>query len=293
VDLTARHTHGPGAGRGPLLRRRVVTGLVVAPRRPLDDVGRAGDSPPDAGTDLTARVPGELVARELARHHDASPQVGDRVVVRAPLAAALRRWYLATAAHERVGAALTGLDAHHHVLHAVPVDGAFGVDHLVVGPGGVVVVRTAHHRGERVKVQARQVRADGRPVGHVREVERQVRQVAAQLSAASGYDVAVRGLVVLVGARSVRTADVPRSVTVLTDDELVGWLARRPRVVSQVLVDRLARTAADPLTWGAQTGPDDVRRRRHGQACTEAVRVALGRWPSVRVGTSGTGGKRG
>lgn len=287
MDLTARHPHGPGAGQGTLLRRRVVTGLVVAPRRPPDD---DADGPPDPCTDLTARVPGELVARELARHHDTCPRVGGRLVVRAPLAAALRRWYRATAAHERVGAALAGLDGNHHVLHAVPVDDAFGVDHLVVGPGGVVVVRTAHHAGERVRVQARQVRADGRPVGHVREVERQVRQVVAVLGAAAGH-VTVRGVVVLVGARSVRTADVPRSVTVLTDDELVGWLSRRPRVISQVVVDRLARKAVDPLTWGAPAGVDDPGRRRHGQECTEAVRAAMGRWSSVRAGTSGLGRK--
>lgn len=287
MHLTEPRRYDPGAGRGPLLRRRVVTGLVVAQRRPLHDTTRAADHDrADDRADLTARVPGELVARELARHHDASPQVGGRVVVRGPLAAALRRWYRATAAHQRVGAALAGLDGNHHVLHAVPVGDAFGLDHLIMGPGGVVVVRTAPHAGERVRVQARQVRADGRPVSHVREVERQVRQVAALLGAA-GYDVPVRGVVVLVGARSVRAAAVPRPITVLADDELVGWLARRPRVVSQVVVDRLARTAADPLTWGAPTAADDVGRRRHGQACTEAVRAALGRWPAVRTGTSG------
>lgn len=232
-------------------------------------------------------MPGELVARELARHHDASVQGRERLVVRAPRAAALRRWYRAVAAQQHVAALLAGLDARSHVLHAVPVGGPLGVDHLVVGPDGVVVVRTAHHAGERVSVHAWQVRADGRPVGHVREVERQVRLVAATLSAAVGHDVAVRGVVVLVGARSVRATDVPRRVTVLTDEDLVGWLARRPRVVSQVVVDQVAAVAAAPRTWGLAPGADDVAGRRHGQACVEAVATALSRWPRPSTGPFG------
>ena len=268
-----------GPGSGPLLRRRVVTGLVVAPLpRPGDDVD------PTPATDLTARVPGELVAARLVGHHDAA-LVGGRLVVRAPFAAAVRRWYRAAVAHRRVGALLSGLDPRWHVLHAVPLDDGLGVDHLVVGPGGVLVLRTAHHVGERVHVRDRQVRADGRPLGHVRDVERQVREVAARLGAAVTEEVPVRGVVVLVGARAVRAVDLPRPVTVLTDEDLVGWLSRRPRLVSQVVVDRLGRAAADPGTWGATPEPTEAVRREHGQACVEAVGAALGRWPGRR-GTS-------
>ncbi|MGJ7439882.1 NERD domain-containing protein [Aquipuribacter sp. MA13-6] len=291
MAATTAPVQGPATGRGPLLRRRVVTGLVVTPRRPQPSAtpcsGPCRHEDRRCGSDLSARVPGELVARELARHHDASAQGPGGLVVRAPRAAALRRWYRAVAAQQRVAALLGGLDARSHVLHAVPVGGPLGVDHLVVGPNGVVVVRTAHHAGERVSVHACQVRADGRPVGHVREVERQVRLVAATLGAAAGHDVAVRGVVVLVGARSVRATEVPRRVTVLTDDDLVTWLVRRPRVVSQVVVDRIAALAADPRTWGLDPGTDDDAGRRHGQACVEAVRVALSRWPRPSTAAPG------
>ncbi len=267
-----------------MLRRRVVTGLVVAPRTP-PDAWPATPGPDPLGP-LAARLPGELAARELARHHESCSVRDGRVVVRAPLVAAVRRWYRAAVAQRRVGALLGGLGDGSHVLHAVPVADGLGVDHLVVAPGGVVVVRTAHHAGERVLVRGRQVRADGRPLGHVREVERQVAAVADRLGAAAGLEVPVRAVVVLVGARSVRAADVPRPVTVLTDDDLVGWLARRPRVMSQVVVDRLAALAADPVTWGADVEPDEASRRVQEQACVDAIRAAS-RWRPVRAATSG------
>lgn len=272
--------------RGPLLRRRVVTGLVVAPRGPVGGPGRGAPEPVLRRDQLLARRPGELAARELARHHDACERRNGRVVVAPPLAAAVRRWYLATQAQRHTGSLLAGLDPRSHVLHAVPVDSGLGVDHLVVGPGGVVVLRVAHHAGERVSVQERQVRADGRPLGHVRHVERQVRQVADRLGAAAGHDVAVRAVVVLVGARSVRASDVPRLVTLLTDDELLGWFAQRPRVVSQVDVDRVAALAADPATWGVELAQDETAAREHGEACVDAVRAATTRWRPVRGGSS-------
>lgn len=267
-----------GLGRGPLLRRRVVTGLVVAPRT----YTAAPQVPSDA---LRVRVAGELVARELARHLDASLQEPGAPVVRTPRAAAVRRWYRAFAAHRRVGTLLAGLDDRSHVLHAVPVGGVLGIDHLLVDPHGVLVLRTAHHAGERVHVHRRTVRAAGRPAGHVREVERQVALVAATLRAAARHDVPVRGVVVLVGARSVRAIDLPPRITVLTDGELLPWLARRPRLASQVVVERVALAAADPRTWGLDPGDDDAAGRRHGQACVDAVRAALGRWPLRLVST--------
>jgi hypothetical protein len=169
------------------------------------------------------------------------------------------------------------------VQHAVPTSGSSWLDHLLVGPAGVVVVRTAAHPGDAVRVSGSLVRAGGRPVSHVRLLQQQVRTVTERLGAGD-LQVVVRGVVVVVGARSVRAGGLPAGVAVVRLEDLARWSGDLPAVLSRVDAARLAETAARPSTWPAELDAPAGAEERH--RLREEDRAALtrltGRGPAAR-----------
>ena len=230
----------------------------------------------DLREDLRDRFAGEHLMRLLAARVVArgpAPSGRGRWAARDPLGAGLRHAHRAVLGQQRVGLVLAGLAPPWHVLHSVPTSDRSCLDHLLVGPGGVVVLRTVAHPDEALRVTGDLVRADGNPVSHVRLLRRQVETVADRLRGAD-LPVRVRGVVVVVGARSVRAGDLPAGVSVVRLGNLARWVAGLPTVLSQVDVARLAGTAAREGTW--PTGTDGPTGRRPQQQ-RERDRAALAR----------------
>ncbi|MFG2722794.1 nuclease-related domain-containing protein [Streptomyces sp. NPDC048416] len=180
--------------------------------------------------DLAPNRPGEALLHELERR-----RAGGRL-----RAGALRR---ELAAQEIAGAALDRLEgAGWRVLHALPLPGGSRIDHLLVGPGGILTVRSLNARHRRVRIADPLVtvgRAAPEPLlRHARyEAER------ASLALAT----AVRPVLLLVGAEHVETGRVT-DVRVLTDSEIPG-LARPGGVLKPADVESLHGSARDRRTW--------------------------------------------
>lgn len=267
-DVSAAVAHFLRSG-SPLRTRRVAA-LVGVQRRPSPleripgpDAWEA-DEPVVAEEDLADRLPAELATRELVRLVHAHPVARGRwarLRGRSPLGPRTRRWYTTVLGERAVGAVLSGLGPTWHVLHSLPVAaaGARDVDHLLVGPGGVLVVQTASHPGGRVRVDGRRVRVGRSPAGHVPALQRLVAGATRAMVDATGEHVAVRGLLVVHGARSVEVRDPVPGLTVLSDRDVVQWLRGRPTTLSSVDVARLAAVASRASTWSApDEGPDDA-----------------------------------
>ena len=196
---------------------------------------------------------------------------------RDPFGPALRHAHEAVLGQQQVGRVLARLGPGWQALHDVPTSGRSWLDHLLVGPGGVVVLRTAAHPGEAVRVAGSLVRAGSRPVSHVRLLRSQAATVTERLRGAD-LPVAVRAVVVVVGARSVQASGLPAGVDVLRLDDLARWVADLPTVLSRVDVSRLVETAARPSTWPAEVdAPDRHLGAEERQRRREADRSALAR----------------
>ncbi|MFC3689548.1 NERD domain-containing protein, partial [Aquipuribacter hungaricus] len=268
------------------LRRPVASfaRAVPAPRGPLADAVPPTARRPDPDAvpeDLHDRLPGEHLARALAARAAAVPRAPRRPATgRDPLGPALRHTHQALLGQQQVGAALVGAGGGWHVLHAVPTAGREWLDHLLVGPGGVVVLRTAAHPGEDLRIAGSLARAGGRPVTHVRLLARQTAAVAHALREADARStrapVPVRGVVVAVGTRAVRARGLPAGVEVVRVEHLRAWLRGLPTVLAQADVHRLAATAARRSTWPAEDGAPAgaaarLRRREEDRAAVELL----------------------
>ncbi|MFF3290694.1 nuclease-related domain-containing protein [Streptomyces sp. NPDC003023] len=186
--------------------------------------------PPD--DDLAPNRPGEALHADLER--------------RPPSALGLvrhdrRRSELA--ARQRLGDALEALEpAGWRVLHSLPLPGADHIDHLAVGPGGVLALHALAADRLRVRVGDPRVRA-GRGAGcDLTLTRRRAERAAHALTAV------VRPVLVVVGAARLDTASAPSDVRVLRDDE-VPALARLGGVLGPADIDALYAAARDRRTW--------------------------------------------
>lgn len=162
-----------------------------------------------------------------------------------------RAWRVGAAGERRVGARLDKLPEPWRVLHAIPV-GTRGadIDHLVIGPGGVFTVNTKHHPQANVWVGGNTFLVNGHRQPYVRNAQHEARRAARLLSAASGVNVEVTGVIAVVGAHKGFTIKAqPEDVQVVAPSGFARSLPRLPAVLGEHQIETIYRTARRSDTW--------------------------------------------
>jgi hypothetical protein len=147
---------------------------------------------------------------------------------------------------------LEGLGADCVVVH----DQAIGrkdarVDHIVVGPFGVLCLSARHHRGA-MTVTDKDCIADGLRIDVAPEARRRATAVGARLKSATGLDCEPITAVIMIGAQLAVRA-MPEGVTILTDDALPLWLRSLPKALDEVQQREFANALTDAATWATKS----------------------------------------
>ncbi|MEO3976433.1 nuclease-related domain-containing protein [Streptomyces sp. CAU 1734] len=215
---------------GPYLAGEVTIGPPPVPTSA--DLTRLALHPDD---DLAPNRPGESLHHELDRTGGPA-----RRLLRDPR----RGRFARLAAEELLGAELDRLeDAGWRILHSVPLPGADRIDHLAVGPGGVLAIHTLPAAGLRIRITDPDIRS-GRS-GAV-PLLRLTRRRAVRASRALAT--AVRPVLAVVGAARVETPDGPPGVRILRERE-VASLAALAGVHKPADIESLYAVARDRRTW--------------------------------------------
>lgn len=270
VDLKDRSAH-PEEGVGP--------DLLEAAAALWEEAGPAGLHAPDREAQ-TSPVPAEhqahhLVAQDKERVEApwtdlALNEPGDRLQQRAreerraaPLktfaARALgkhspeRAWRLGAEGEQAVAAAierLTGADPRWRVLHGVPV-GVRGadIDHLVIGPGGVITINAKNHPGAEVRVNGRTVRVNGYASPHGHSARRELERVTISLGAATGFTIAPVAVIAVANASSIKVTKSAPGVHVMAVKELTRWISALGTTLDDERVDQIFEAARKSTTW--------------------------------------------
>ncbi|MFI6285497.1 nuclease-related domain-containing protein [Streptomyces sp. NPDC051018] len=205
------------------------------------DLARLSLHPDD---DLAPNRPGEALYAEL----DGVPRPGR--LSRDPR----RARFAQLAAEELLGGALDRLeDAGWRVLHAVPLPGGDRIDHLAIGPGGVLAVHTVTARGTRLRIADPEVRAGrAEPVPLLRLTRRRAERASLALTTA------VRPVLAVVGpARLEVVRPAPVDVRILRENE-VAALASLGGVHKPADIESLYTTARNRHTWLHPLTPSTV-----------------------------------
>ena len=209
---------------------------------------------------LRNRIPGQAAMSACLEIHRNDPERSwlRRVFGASPLSTEAWPWYQGALGEARVGRLLQNIGPEWTVLHAVPVgSGDSDIDHVVIGPAGVLTLNTKHHAGQAIWIAGKAVLVSGKKQRYVHAAAHEATRAAKLLSAASGQDVQVSGVLVFVGAKNLKVKDRFPAVAAVTDGQLLRHLKRLRPTLTPAQVAAVGAAAARPETWHKNPTPAD------------------------------------
>lgn len=203
-------------------------------------------------TDLTQHYPGRRVGHEAARRRAEMGPGADR------------SWRLGADGEERTAHLLESLTGRTRrdrllhrppswrVLHSVPLDGGRAdIDHVLIGPPGICVINTRHHRGSRVVLDGDALVVDGfrtDAVARARAEGAGARELLLPRLDADIGPVPVRPVIAIVGA-AMQVRRWPDDVIVATEGALVAAMRGLTPVLDARRVERVHDVARRQGSW--------------------------------------------
>lgn len=230
--LAALSTWSSGAGQ---------PAAAATDEQAVDEQRPETDAPTDTRIDATwedlaAHRPGAMAREQALVLKQAAP-------VRTLLARALgvhtdeRAWRVGADGEELVGAQLRRLakkDPRWMFLHAIPVgEKGSDIDHLVVGPGGVFTLNAKHHPRANVWVRGDTFMVNGQRTRYIHNSRHEGTRASRLLTKACGFPVAVRSVVVPVGADRMTIKEPPSDVSIVNRRALAQWLRAQAPTLSE------------------------------------------------------------
>jgi hypothetical protein len=203
-------------------------------------------------------LPGQLLIEEVVRRQARqTPRTAfERLRGRSPISDKDLPWYTGAKGELAVGAFLDRLPGRWRVLHSMPVGHASDIDHIVIGPPGVFVVHTKHHRNKRVWIAGRAVLVDGLRMPYIVKAEREAIRVTDALARAGIFGTLVTPMVVVVGAASVTVREEP-AIPVLRAERLLSWFRAQPVRLEDDVVAEFARRLSREEIWASPAACGD------------------------------------
>jgi hypothetical protein len=156
-----------------------------------------------------------------------------------------RAWRVGAKGEEKVAGELAKLGPGWRVLHAVEVgENGSDIDHVVIGPAGVITLNAKRHPGAKAWVGENVVMVKGQRTDYLRNARYEAKRASKLLTAACGIEVAVFAVV---DAFTVK--QMPADVHVTTRRRLVGWLQSIPASLDSEAVGTIYSTARLSSTW--------------------------------------------
>lgn len=208
-------------------------------------------------TDLALNEPGQALRLQAQRAWEAEKRGGTFL---AYLARAIdvdteeRAWRRGIEGEQVVGAALNKATKHGwKVLHSIPVGAESDIDHLAIGPGGVVLINTKHHKGAKVTVRQGGIYVNGAQTKHVLQVRSQVKRATLALSVALGAPVEIQGCVAIhnggLNEPEIKFAHHFTDCWVVTRWNIARVLRKAEPVLTAEQVDAIYAVARRSDTW--------------------------------------------
>jgi hypothetical protein len=206
--------------------------------------------------DLAKNPPGSAARSQAVTLRDAAPV---RTFVARIVGAKTdeRNWRIGADAEVEVARRLSRLGPQWRILHAIPVgEQGSDIDHLVIGPAGVFTINTKHHPDANIWVNHDTVKVNGHHHPYVRNGRHEARRAASLLTAQARFDVEVRALIAIMGARggfTVKQQPSDGTVTVLTRKTIEQHLQALPHTLGLPSIERIYDVARHLATWHPNT----------------------------------------
>jgi len=207
------------------------------------------------------RRAGQAAIEELLRHHRQTParSLVARVLGRSPLSAEATALHRDALAQIAVGGVLERLPPEWTVISAVPAGSAPagseapGIDHVVVGPGGLFTISCKVHTNRAVWVADSILVVDRTTLGHIPEAVTQAQRVTDVLGERMLLPATAQPVVAIVDAKRITIRERPAEVLVLDARSLNGTLTSLPPVLGAAELQEIRGILNDPESWDGGT----------------------------------------
>ncbi len=234
----------------------VVTPSPDIPPTPPSSSEKTTTEPPTSDDDLRHRRPGHEAEAAAKATYAAE-------VAEAPIRARIQRltgtdtaatWRKGAAGEREVGKLLDRkLPKEWTVIHSVPV-GHKGtdIDHVVIGPGGVLTVNTKNHQDHRVKVLKNEtIRVGHRNKRYVGAARSEARKASRLLSQAVGWEVPVLPMLAIICDGGVTFDGPPPEGIIISTYAIVKSIKKLPLSLTPIQVAAIVEAASKKDTWKA------------------------------------------
>jgi hypothetical protein len=206
---------------------------------------------------MRQRCAGQMIMEELVLiHQNSRPRNAvARFFGGSPLTPESRALFLDAKAEIAVGALLDQLPAGWSVIHSAPAGaGEPGIDHVVLGPGGLFTIASKLHPNQKIWVAHRMLLADGLTRDHIPAAEADALRVTGILKTRMPLPAPVRPVVAIVDARSI-TIRERSDIHVIDAWDLRRWLTSLPTILAESELRRTRDILDDPQVWDAEPRP--------------------------------------
>jgi len=128
-----------------------------------------------------------------------------------------------------------------HALHGVRLGGVH-IDHLVMGPAGIVALTTKFHPRARVATDGRHMQVNGVGVDHLKHVRIDAQRLGGLFSAGPMDQIPVAGGLVFVGLAECHLTGIESDTVVTVAGQLERTMQQLPHQISASEVAALAQT---------------------------------------------------
>lgn len=198
------------------------------------------------------RRAGQAAIEDLLRHHrhTRSRSAVARVFGRSPLSAESEALHRDALAQIAVGGVLERLPPEWTVFSSAPgrMDAA-GIDHVVIGPGGLFTVNSKLHVNRTVWVADSILVVDRTTLGHIPDAILQARRLTEVLGERMPLPAPVRPMVAIVDAKRITIRERSEQVLVLDARSLNHTLTSLPVVLDASELRQIRSILNDPESW--------------------------------------------
>ena len=240
----------------------------------------------DQTTGMRQQLAGQSVIEELLRQQLGVPDRNwfGRLIGDSPLGPDSGPWYRGALGEMAVGRILATLPPEWTVFHALPI-GKKGadIDHLVIGPGGIVTINTKNHSGKSVWVAGQTLLVSGQKQQHIPKADFEATRVTKLLSERMPLLPPAQPVLAILDPKSLSVKAKPEHTTVLSAARLRRWLVKRPVELTNEQLAELVMIIDDPVTWPAPLLPPTENARLRFAELDTLVRAARRRKMGVGV----------
>jgi Nuclease-related domain len=254
LDVKTGRYHSDDLSNLPLLEKAIGDHLAgTEPRQvesdaPVEEAGPlAVDAPVEpalpAWEDISDHAAGSAVREQALAARDAQGKVRHFLARAFDVKTDERAWRIGAAGEQAVAAQLAKLGPPWRVLHSIEVgDRDSDIDHVLMGPGGVLTVNAKNHPNTNIWVGGDTFMVNGQRVPYIRNSRHEAKRAGRLLTEQVGFPVPVLGVIAVVGAhKGFKIKKQPE------DGEVVIVQRRRIRQYVQQLPNRLTAREIDAI----------------------------------------------